>query len=192
MDPNPIQENNNQPVQPTPPIMPGQKNKIPSWLGFVAIVIGIVILFGGVFAYQYFSVEPAPVVVQTPQVQSPTAGWKTYTNSQYGFEIKYPQDWTIPESRYGSDTKILTDIVSSPVRHDLVGYESVGAYYLVNLNFDTDNRLLTNSQGFFVVPQEMLGATMDEKPIKLSSSSLSKYPEYGIAQQIISTFKFIK
>jgi hypothetical protein len=29
-----------------------------------------------------------------PQQQDETAGWKTYTNTKYGFEIRYPVSWT--------------------------------------------------------------------------------------------------
>ncbi len=44
------------------------------------------------------AVQPAPApqpVTQTPApapapTTDPTAGWKTYTNAQYGFEFKYP------------------------------------------------------------------------------------------------------
>ena len=37
---------------------------------------------------------PCPAVVDS------TAGWKTYTNTQYGFEIKYPVNWKLSEE-YG-------------------------------------------------------------------------------------------
>ncbi|MFA6190352.1 MAG: hypothetical protein WC711_02440 [Candidatus Staskawiczbacteria bacterium] len=95
MEPNIIQDNSSQPNntnQPVQPMMPRQKKQIPSWLGFVIITIFIVIIFGGVFAWQYFFVK-VPAVVEAPQVQNETAGWKTYTDVQYGYEIKYPTDW---------------------------------------------------------------------------------------------------
>jgi len=74
------------------------KKQIPSWIGFVIIIAAIAILFGGVFAYQYYFVKPQPVV-QTPPIKtdqtaelvlSETEGWKTYKNELYGIEFQYP------------------------------------------------------------------------------------------------------
>ena len=41
--------------------------------------------------------------METPQINIPnitdqTADWKTYTNNQYGFEIKYPEGWDMQEN----------------------------------------------------------------------------------------------
>jgi|SRR3989344_7231704 len=173
------QANNSQPA-------PKQSRKIPSWIGFVIIVAVALILFGGVFAYQYLFVKPqqgiatspllilseskatdlavdalidtkrtslskdclstlidsrngntlsigvlekhggecggdpasAPrvatvevnlqngqvsmwdyfedrfiVISGEPEQADQIAGWKTYTNTEYGFEIKYPAKW---------------------------------------------------------------------------------------------------
>lgn len=58
--------------------------KISTLAGIIIIVAVAVIAFGGVFAYQYFT------KFQTPNSNIQTAGWKTYTNTEYGFEMKYP------------------------------------------------------------------------------------------------------
>ncbi len=46
--------------------------------------------------------EPATVdnlkSADVPPVTSPTADWKTYTDSKYAFEIKYPTDWMEQEN----------------------------------------------------------------------------------------------
>ena len=53
----------------------------------------------GVFGYQKLTQpETAPVVVdQNQQIQDETAGWNTYTNEQYGFELKLPSYFSVPE-----------------------------------------------------------------------------------------------
>lgn len=55
----------------------------------LAIIVG-----GGVLTYQYF-------IVKNSEWINPPANqvddWKTYTNSQYGFEFKYPKGWVTNE-----------------------------------------------------------------------------------------------
>ncbi|OHA46951.1 MAG: hypothetical protein A2541_01655 [Candidatus Taylorbacteria bacterium RIFOXYD2_FULL_36_9] len=36
-----------------------------------------------------------------------TVGWKTYTNTQYGFEIKYPKDFTVSEQLTGNGSNVV-------------------------------------------------------------------------------------
>jgi hypothetical protein len=67
--------------------MQNQKG-ISTLTGIIIIVVVAVVLFGGVFAYQYFATKSKPKVVQT---QTQTAGWKTYTNTQYGFKFSVPE-----------------------------------------------------------------------------------------------------
>lgn len=43
----------------------------------------------------------------TSNTNSATAGWKTYTNSIYGFSFKYPKDLTIKESPRSFSDEIL-------------------------------------------------------------------------------------
>jgi len=60
--------------------------KVSTLVGIIIIVAVAVVAFGGVFAYQYFTAK-------TPTDQ--TAGWKTYTDNQKGFSLKYPLDFEI-------------------------------------------------------------------------------------------------
>lgn len=53
------------------------------------VVVAIVLIGGGAFAYKYWWVPRVSENIQNDE----TADWKTYTNTQYGFEIKYPSDW---------------------------------------------------------------------------------------------------
>ena len=76
--------------------MPSQK-KISTLVGIIIIIVVAVVIFGGVFAYQYFSTKfqltvppqqtPASITTTTP-VQ--TAGWDTYTDSVANITFRYP------------------------------------------------------------------------------------------------------
>src|SRR3989344_289141 len=78
----------------------------------VLIIIGIIVLaaviLGGAFLWMQKSQTPIANVQSNPNVSTSakaladkqnsnteTADWKTYTNSEYGFELKYPNDVTI-------------------------------------------------------------------------------------------------
>jgi hypothetical protein len=66
-----------------------QKQKgISTLVGIIIIVVAAAVIFGGVFAWQYFAAKSQPKVVQT---QTQTAGWKTYGDN-YGFQMQYPDD----------------------------------------------------------------------------------------------------
>lgn len=62
----------------------------------IAVVIIAILGAGGYFAYrQYFLSKPAET--------GPTAGWKTYTNTEYGFEFQYPKNWNLTLNDNGGD-----------------------------------------------------------------------------------------
>jgi hypothetical protein len=51
----------------------------------ILVILGIFVA-GGFFAWQYFG-------ALKEKVKDETADWKTYQNEEYGFGMKYPQDW---------------------------------------------------------------------------------------------------
>jgi len=54
-------------------------------ISLVVVVIILAVIFIGGGAY-YFKQQAKPIVADA------TANWKTYTNTQYGFSIKYPEE----------------------------------------------------------------------------------------------------
>ncbi len=54
------------------------------------IIILIVLVVGGIFAWQYFGTPEEKVVDET-------ADWKTYYNERYSIEFKYPKLWVLDE-----------------------------------------------------------------------------------------------
>jgi len=72
-----------------------QKQKgISTLTGIIIIVAVATILFGGVFAWQYFATK----------YQNKVVSWKTYTNSIYNYQINYIQGTKIDENKNGQLT----------------------------------------------------------------------------------------
>jgi hypothetical protein len=159
--------------------------KVSTLVGIIIIVLSAVVLFGGVFIYQYFYAKPATSVTTQKQeiLNKPfplageptnqTAGWETYKNSQYGFEIKYPGNW-----KYQNVSCNLDFVVFCPVGTKGKGMGGIvpGADCGVTCGLDT-----TTSTPIFIY----LGS-------KMSVSSLQYYDSQykPIYDQMLPTFKF--
>lgn len=99
---------------------------IPALLAIVALLV----VGGGVYVYKNQKVEK-PIVLDTetqqsnqnqPKIDAQTppivakeniSNWGTYTNKEYGFELKYPKDWIHNNSNVTYNTILLMDF-SSP------------------------------------------------------------------------------
>lgn len=108
-----------------------------NWAKIVSLVVFIIVLMGGsvlagiqISRNQFKEITPfstinttinqpmqptsdsthsviAPSEYPTPSPNPSTANWKTYTNSTFGYTIKYPNNWDeVPET---ADTKLLID-----------------------------------------------------------------------------------
>ena len=71
---------------------------------FAIAVVLVLLIAGGASAY-FILMKPTPktpaqTVVKPTPTPDATASWKTYTNDGYGYEIKYPTDWNLPERHY--------------------------------------------------------------------------------------------
>jgi len=60
-------------------------------LGLVFLVAVAGAIVSGIYYWQ--TVSQIPPVAQFPVHKDEMAGWKTYTNTEYGFEFKYPVEW---------------------------------------------------------------------------------------------------
>lgn len=98
----------NQLVSPTPPVFiqtpvePEQVKKSFPWL--IVAVIAFLLSGSSVLAYKYYQLkqqltqtQPNPSPTPFPEIPpaDPTADWKTYTNAQYGYIIKYPANYLV-------------------------------------------------------------------------------------------------
>src|SRR6185369_4550862 len=84
-----------QPIQPNNPIeLPAHK----SWIArhFLAELLGLTLAaaaLAGIFYLQTSSQSSQAEVFMPVHHKASTADWKTYTNSQFGFELKYPEKY---------------------------------------------------------------------------------------------------
>ncbi len=91
------------------------------------IVLAVaVIAIIGIAGYSAWSKKSNTNITEPLSTKADTSNWKTYTNTKYGFEFKYPQDWVL-ETNYQSDENLIA-VISSPetikVRRDC--YEGCG------------------------------------------------------------------
>lgn len=58
----------------------------------IAIILIVAALIGGHFLYQNKAAIKS-ATQQTSSTTNETVNWKTYTNTKYGYSIKYPSEW---------------------------------------------------------------------------------------------------
>ena len=107
----------------------------------IGIIVALAVIVGaGVIAYQYQwqgAEEEAPAQIETPENE--TAGWKMYSNTQYGFSFEYPSSW-----------KLTPEDNSIVVSQNEVG--QVGEYIAVNM----PKVFLNNATGHPETPSDLV------------------------------------
>ena len=133
----------------------------------IGIIIAIaVVLFGGVYAYQRYA-NPKSEILNSKQIQdsnSETAGWKTYTNAEYGFELSYPVGVSIRE-----DGNVIT---VNDSRHgwnfdwDMKFYKNTNKEELntwINYQFNSFNQ--ASDKDCKIVPADKYGVRINIKDV---------------------------
>lgn len=140
-----------------------------------------------------------------------TADWKTYRNEEYGFELKYPQDWFI-----NSESLTQISIVNNKYK------DSEGEFPYINVLIYNNNENLTlrnwfydNQSYFFGTSKLVEGKDYQLKDIKIQNSDAIEFSYSRIIKntlvninsniisigainsgenydKILSTFKFMK
>lgn len=124
--------------------------------------------------------------------------WQTYTNDQYGFNVKYPKDWKIKFNTPVNDHEIIDvsfDIRSRPER--LVFMSNFSIDYVED---DIDNHMIINKEISVGGHKSYIGDTeigidntfrtgyIDLKPGMLIIDAEGEGVE--LFDQILSTFRF--
>lgn len=172
---------------------------ISTLVGIIIIVVTAVVLFGGVFAWQYL-VKPIvlPPQIENTQTNSPAPseveGWETYKNDKYGFSMSYPQNFHLQENDFSTNFGIVmcppsktqtnpNGLVSCAVRDALKGDYEDGMIYLFTYN---DNNII-NKEAYKYLGQNPLGGKF-----YYLYAATNRFPEYSsLIEKILKTFNFI-
>lgn len=150
-----------------------------------------------------------PENVLLPVHKDATANWKTYTNDKYGFEFKYPQEWTVGDTSTGAGYSVFEYSVypnydlnknygAGPLLQIYLDKRSL-TEYLANTNFSNKlNYTLDGKKGFVVNFPEKIGLY---RPIYIFEKdgkafviiiNITEGTDIGMKEvnQILSTFKF--
>ena len=103
---------------------------------FAIIIIILAILLAGTGG---FLVWRQYLIAQLPTIsQNETANWKSYNNPNFGFEFKYPDDWTV--DMCGTDNIIYLNPVASQCQehtpYEVSGFGSITVHSNDNYNYN--------------------------------------------------------
>lgn len=193
--------------------------------GFAPILILILIVGIGIVAASYFagskgifSKLPAisissPTPSATPDV---TANWKTYANSSYSYQIKYPSDWSVinedkdkpafkaivqlaPNNSTNNLPSVVVAIEQNTFDTVYNGLKEVSERYKGTFKQFTVNNLITNAnKAEFITgagnSDYNIQVIFEKNKLAYNIEFLSKNPpdpnEIKIFDQILSTFHF--
>ena len=140
---------------------------------------------------QQLAQEVVPTFTPRPSVTAtadPVADWKTYTNTQYGFEFKYPNNYTVSTNQSTN----VAPAVSSPyvdveIRNyqipSLIGGNSITIGEVIAIKYPIGGNRDGGIEYQIDIPSSNITIFFGGK----NSSSLNYVSEYD---QILSTFKF--
>src|SRR3989344_2481115 len=136
------------------------KNNQKGFANIVLVGVLVLVIFGGYLLLK--NSTPADKEIPASQTTDETASWKTYTNSEYGFEFKYPSDYLRKES-------------------SIYFSEEIPEGTKVSVESPTCKTLVTGGGPW---PKDCVSYNLLIQKNKISAENLF--------YQILSTFKFIK
>src|SRR4030042_3243786 len=114
--------------------------------GYILFVAVIAIIAGGfILGYYYFwiielearlvELEAQLLVVKLPEktLEDEIVNWKTYRNEEYGFEIKYPENWyTFPVNLMGKNQVVFSNLSEEQLEEMSKETDLKGSSELIN------------------------------------------------------------
>ncbi len=123
-----------------------------------------------------------------------TTLWDTYTNDTYGFEVKYPETWTIEEDVESTmmlsislnDELLLTISTSSPLRLESVDGGHVSKKEIVTLNGISWTGVDLQSEGV------MLALEAQRNDLFYTFWDTFFTQDYSVATAVIKSLRFTR
>lgn len=195
-----------------PPLRFMSKRLILIFLGITAIVFVAGIFVAGRNLStnenaQNTTVSPTP----TPTSVDETTNWKTYTNTQYGYSIKYPEDMKIDDSNRGA-VGFYRNTVSKPGTGGQGRCCGMSVYYRDNEAIDIESQAIENGRPVNVITvagyqakeigdnpkylQDLwIKNPYKDRGVRITISTINAQNPYDkedfeIFQKMLSTFKF--
>lgn len=111
----------------------------------VSILIMTVLVITGFFIWKKLDIKPSHIN-SDQQESSQTKDWKTYQNDNYGFEIKYPIDWTIIENAGDNADRSVVSLVSPETQKMVLSKKTSSScdfsvYYYNSILDEPENRI---------------------------------------------------
>lgn len=187
----------------------------------IGIIIACAFLIGAVVILVSLQLKGQPVKLysfEEPKLKDETADWQIYRNEEYGFEIKYPEDWEISENKLLAPMEIKNirdegQAKVSPVvsfyRDKSKKYNSINEVYdemdFNNSNWNREYIITKEINGInfygYTWMHQSQGETLlaiingDLFTIRFTVNetyySLEEYYAYSKFNKIVSTFRFI-
>ena len=178
--------------------------------GFVLVQLLVIFLLVGAGVWWY---------ANNKQSTDATAGWQTYRNAQYGFEVGYPAGWVIEE--YNATSQNVQIFLNPRQPQPREGFQVLGGFRIEaskeykagweNLLFDEETNGETKIGSYtwktFLLPygyadgpseadlksrKPMYGLQIVSKQILYSAIFWGQSNMTPLQTQILSTFKFTK
>ena len=185
----------------------------------LGIIITVVVIGGGFVVYEAFKPgsfccppeksEEDQEETKESVLEAETQDWKTYRNEEYGFEFKYPKDWTADDTSKGAGFATFEYSVYPPCdssecddRGPLIQIALLKlnfSEYIENENFSNKSMYtLGNKTGFvidFMGQSKIYAFEKDGKAFTIIIGITNDTEGKGInkkVNQIFSTFEFTK
>ncbi len=108
----------------------------PKVLWGIIVFLLLIVIAGSVYWWQEVKKEQEaskqPAANSNQETQTSTSDWKTYINTEYGFEFQYPNDWSIVQADGKASYEITAVASKEKLSNPNYGSEGVGPDIIFN------------------------------------------------------------